>query len=276
MNTQTGLRPRPTCPNRPARLSETLDQSLAARERRQASAIGGRMDLLWHLGAEDFFTGLEDERTAFLALARRRELRKDAPVFAEGDPGRSCFYLERGLVRIFSQSRRGREPIFFLRRSGEIFGLAEVLDCQPRRAAAQALLPGVLHEVGKEAFETFLASHPRAAQKIIRILGRRLRHLSEQVEGLASCDVDTRMARLLLTLSADALAACPKQPEAGPAVPVEVPLRLTQEQMAAMTGSCQQTVCQFLKKFQDEGLIGMRGRAIFLLDTAALVQRAGG
>jgi len=55
-----------------------------------------------------------------------------------------------------------------------------------------------------------------------------------------------------------------------------VPLRLTQEQMAAMTGSCQQTVCQFLKKFQDEGLIGMRGRAIFLLDTAALVQRAGG
>ena len=238
------------------------------------------MDHFWHLGAEDFFTGLEDERTAFLALARRRELRKDDPVFAEGEPGRSCFYLERGLVRIFSQSRRGREPIFFLRRSGEIFGLAEVLDCQPRRAAAQALLPGVLHEVGKEAFESFLASHPRASQKIIRILGRRLRHLSEQVEGLASCDVDTRMARLLLTLSADALAASARRNgpggATGPAEPVEVPLRLTQEQMAAMTGSCQQTVCQFLKKFQEEGLIDMRGRAIILLDTAALLQRAGG
>jgi len=167
-----------------------------------------------------------------------------------------------------------------LRRSGEIFGLAEVLDCQPRRAAAQALLPGVLHEVGKEAFESFLASHPRASQKIIRILGRRLRHLSEQVEGLASCDVDTRMARLLLTLSADALAASAGRNgpggATGPAEPVEVPLRLTQEQMAAMTGSCQQTVCQFLKKFQEEGLIDMRGRAIILLDTAALLQRAGG
>jgi CRP-like cAMP-binding protein len=229
------------------------------------------MDLFWHLGTEDFFTGLEDERGAFLALARRRELKKDDPVFAEGEPGRSCYYLERGLVRIFSQSRRGREPIFFLRRSGEIFGLAEVLDCQPRRAAAQALLPGVLHEVDKAGLESFLAGHPRAAQKIIRTLGRRLRHLSEQVEGLASCDVDTRMARLLLTLSADAFAA-----SAAPAGPVEVPLRLTQEQMASMTGSCQQTVCQFLKKFQDEGLIGMRGRTILLLDPAALVQRASG
>jgi cAMP-binding proteins - catabolite gene activator and regulatory subunit of cAMP-dependent protein kinases len=229
------------------------------------------MDLFWHLGTEDFFTGLEDERGAFLALARRRELKKDDPVFAEGEPGRSCYYLERGLVRIFSQSRRGREPIFFLRRSGEIFGLAEVLDCQPRRAAAQALLPGVLHEVDKAGLESFLAGHPRAAQKIIRTLGRRLRHLSEQVEGLASCDVDTRMARLLLTLSADAFAA-----SAAPAGPVEVPLRLTQEQMASMTGSCQQTVCQFLKKFQDEGLIGMRGRTILLLDPAALVERAGG
>jgi CRP/FNR family transcriptional regulator, cyclic AMP receptor protein len=229
------------------------------------------MDPFWHLGAEDFFTGLEAERAAFLALGRRRELNKFDPIFAEGEPGRSCYYLERGLVRIFGLSRRGREPIFFLRRSGEVFGLAEVLDSQPRRAAAQALLPGVLHEVDKASLETYLAGHPAAAQKVIRILGRRLRHLSEQVEGLASCDVDTRMARLLLTLSADALGR-----PAASGTPVEVPLRLTQEQMAAMTGSCQQTVCQVLKKFQDEGLIGMRGRAILLLDPTALLDRAGG
>lgn len=229
------------------------------------------MDHFWHLGAEDFFAGLEAERQGFLALARRRGLDKDEPIFAEGEPSRSCYYLERGLVRIFGLSRRGREPIFFLRRPGELFGLAEVLDSQPRRAAAQALLPSVLHEIGKEALEAFLDRHPRAAQKIIRILGRRLRHLSEQVEGLASCDVDTRMARLLLTLCADALSA-----QAQPAGPVEVPLRLTQEQMAAMTGSCQQTMCQFLKKFQDEGLIRTRGRTIILLDPAALLERAQG
>lgn len=235
------------------------------------------MDHFWHLGAEDFFTGLDDERAAFLALARRRSLKKGDAVFAEGEQSRSCYYLERGLVRIFGLSRRGREPIFFLRRSGELFGLAEVLDSQPRRAAAQALLPGVLHEIGKRELEGFLDRHPRVAQKIIRILGRRLRHLSEQVEGLSSCDVDTRMARLLLTLSADAL-ACRPDPSgaAGASAPVEVPLRLTQEQMAAMTGSCQQTVCQFLKKYQDEGLISVRGKAITLEDPAALLTRAGG
>ncbi len=227
----------------------------------------------WHLGAEDFFTGRAAERRAFLACSRRRALKKDDPVFAEGELSRSCYYLESGLVRIFGLSRQGREPIFFLRRPGELFGLAEVLDSQPRRAAAQALLPGVLHEIGKQALEDFLDQHPRAAQKIIRILGRRLRHLSEQVEGLASCDVDTRMARLLLTLSADALAAR-KGPEA--ALPVAVPLRLTQEQMAAMVGSCQQTVCQLLKRSQEEGLIRVEKKQITILDPARLIAKAGG
>ena len=53
-----------------------------------------------------------------------------------------------------------------------------------------------------------------------------------------------------------------------------VPLRLTQGQMAAMVGSCQQTVCQFLKKFQEQGLIRVELKRITLLDPASLISRA--
>ena len=223
----------------------------------------------WHLGVEDFFTGLEQERRAFLLRSRRRALPKFAAVFDQGEPSRSCYYLEKGLVRIYGVSSQGKEPIFFMRRAGELFGLAEVLESPLRRAGAQTLTPSVLHEMDRRALEDFLDENPRAARKVICILGRRLRYLSDQVEGLMAGDVGARLAKLLLCLCAESFS--------GPAArqgPVAVPLRLTQGQMAAMVGSCQQTVCQFLKKFQEQGLIRGELKRITLLYPASLISRA--
>lgn len=225
----------------------------------------------WHLGVEDFFTGLEPERRAFLARARRRELPRFSTVFEQDEPARSCFYLEKGLVRIHGVSPQGKEPIFFLRREGEIFGLAEVLEAQPRRAAAQTLTPAALHEMDRRDLEAFLDENPRAARRVITILGRRLRHLGDQVGGLILSGVEERLARLLAGLCAEAFSG-PSPPPG----PVDVPVRLTQENLAAMAGSCQQTICQCLGKFQAEGLIRVERRRISILDPSGLLARAGG
>ena len=58
----------------------------------------------WQFRVEDFFTGLEQEKGAFLARSRRRALPKFAAVFDQGEPSRSCYYLEKGLVRIYGVS----------------------------------------------------------------------------------------------------------------------------------------------------------------------------
>lgn len=230
----------------------------------------GMTEQYWHLGVEDFFTGLEPERSAFLSHSRRHALPKFAAVFDQGEPSRSCYYLEKGLVRIYGVSPQGKEPIFFLRRSGEMFGLAEVLEAPLRRAGAQTLMASVLHELDRRDLETFLDNNPRAARRVISILGRRLRYLSDQVGGLIASDVGTRLAKLLLCLCANNLTS----PSAG-ATPLVVPLRLTQENMAAMVGSCQQTVCQFLKKFQEEGVIGVEKKQITILEPSRLIFLAG-
>lgn len=222
----------------------------------------------WHLGVDEFFTGLEQEKRAFLAHSRRRALPKFSAVFAQDEPSRSCYYLEKGLVRIYGVSSQGKEPIFFMRRAGEMFGLAEVLEAPLRRAGAQTLMASVLHEMDRRELEIFLDANPRVARKVICILGRRLRYLSDQVGGLIASDVGTRLAKLLLCLCAKSFSS--------PATrhgPVVVPLKLTQEQMASMVGSCQQTVCQFLKKFQEEGLIHVKMKQITLLDPARLISK---
>lgn len=223
----------------------------------------------WHLGEGDFFEGLAAEKAAFLGLARRRELAKGDIVFFEDDAGDSCFYLEQGLVKIFRIASSGKEPIFFLRRAGELFGLAEVMESASRKANAQALADCVLHEIAKPDLERFLAGNFPAARKIIRVLGGRLRYLGELLGNHMVCDVGTRLAKLLVYLAHGELAD-----EDAWRRPVVLPVPLTQEQMAAMTGSCQQTVSEFLKRFQAEGLVRVGRRKMTILDPLRLLEKA--
>ncbi|BFR49915.1 Crp/Fnr family transcriptional regulator [Nitratidesulfovibrio sp. HK-II] len=227
------------------------------------------MERNWHLWTEDFFADLPDERAAFLALSRRRDFAKNDMVFFEEDSGDSCFYVEQGIVRIFRIAPSGKEPIFFLRRRGEMFGLAEVLDSVPRKANAQALTPCVLREAGRDEFEKFLSGHFGAARRVIATLGGRVRYLGEQVGNLMTCDVGTRLAKLLVYMAYEVLGD-----EAAWLEPAVIPVRLTQEQMAAMTGSCQQTVSDFLREMQDEGLVRVTRREVVVLHPLRLLERA--
>lgn len=222
----------------------------------------------WHFSESEIFNGASVEKKDFMSLAKRRELGKDSIIFFEGDPSSSCFYLEKGIIRIFKTTLEGKEPIFFLRRQGEFFGLAEVIDAKPRKANAQTITTCVLYEINRTDFENLLARHPRFALKIIHILGGRIRYLGEQIENLMVCDVRTRLAKLLVYLSYDLLVDQEDWMK-----PVTIPFSLTQEQMASMTGSCQQTISELLKKFQKGQLIAISRKKINILDPIKLLSK---
>jgi CRP/FNR family transcriptional regulator, cyclic AMP receptor protein len=227
------------------------------------------MPTSWHLREQDFFVGLAAEKQAFMSLAKRRELKKNDMVFFEDDPGDSCFYLGSGLIKIFKITLDGKEPIFFLRRQGEFFGLAEVMEAKPRKANAQAITPGVLYKISQKNFDDLLASHYPMARRVIVVLGRRLRYLGEQIENLMVCDVSTRLAKLLVYLSYDQLTD-----EDSWVPPAQILVSLTQEQLAAMAGSTQQTVSEILKKLQEEKLITISKKRITILNPLKLLQKA--
>ncbi len=102
----------------------------------------------------------------------------------------------------------------------------------------------------------------------MEVLGGRLRYLGEQLGNLMSCDVTTRLLKLLFSLS------CYKQTDQDAWNASDtIPVKLTQEQMASMIGSCQQTVSEILKQFEKEGLIRIshNRREIIILKPAGLV-----
>jgi len=226
------------------------------------------METHWHLYEKDFFLDLPVEKEKFLSLSTRRSLKKNEFIFYEEDPGESCFYLETGSVKIFRVTALGKESIFFVRKTGEIFGLAEVIDAKKRKCNAQALTPCILYEINKNNFEFLLSQHHSLDRKVIKVLGRRLRYLGEQIENLMASDVTTRMLKLLFYLCCHSLID-----RASLNKPIKVPINLTQEQMASLTGSCQQTVSESLKQLQQDGLIQISKKEIILLNPLQIIDK---
>lgn len=223
---------------------------------------------LWHLSEKDFFADMPAEKDDFLTLAVAREVKRNETIFLEGDPGDHCYYLEKGSVKIFRATLVGKEPIFWVRKPGDFFGLAEIIDGKERVCSAKALTRSLIYEIRRKDFETLLERHHAVALKVIAVLGRRLRYLCEQIENLMICDVTERLSRLLVYLSFNHL-IFNDQSQA----PVSFPLELTQEDIAAMAGSCQQTVSETLKKLQQEGLIRVSRKEITIVKPSELLRR---
>lgn len=222
----------------------------------------------WHFVEEDFFRDLSVEKREFLLRSVRRPLKKHDAVFSEDEPANSCYYLREGSVKISRITSWGKEPIIFVRMAGEMFGLAEVIDGKKRKCNARAISPGILHEIKRKDFEDLLSRHYPLVRRVIEVLGRRVRFLAEQIENLIVSDVPTRLLKLFVYLCYPQLINLDSVDS-----PILIPVSLTQEQLAACTGSCQQTISETMKLMQEDGLIQVSKKQITILKPLEIMDR---
>jgi CRP/FNR family cyclic AMP-dependent transcriptional regulator len=101
------------------------------------------------------------------------------------------------------------------------------------------------------------------------MLGSRVRYLGDRLSNLATGSVMSRLIKLLISLVYDLL------PDAEAwAKPVALPVRISQEQLASMTGSTQPTVSDLLQKLHKAGLIAIAHRQITICNPLHLLAHA--
>src|SRR5574341_75169 len=135
----------------------------------------------------DFFEEFPADREAFLQICRSEIYRKGAFPFFQGDRDQKVFYIQAGLVKIIRVTPCGREAIVSLRYPGQLFGLAEAMGGDARRASAQAARKTHVHLTRGARFKEFLRDHPLVAVRVGEVLSRRLRDLCQQIESLMVC-----------------------------------------------------------------------------------------
>lgn len=201
------------------------------------------------------------------SLARRARVEHYPPgreIFAKGSPGRSMIAVSRGSVKITSLSPGGREIILNVIYAGEIFGEIAVIDGAERTASAVAMTECELLVLDRRDVIPLFERHPEICMILMRILCRRLRQTSEQVEDMLFRSLEARLAKALLQIAESAGRLEPRTPP--------VCFRLSQRELATMAGGSRESVNKQLQVWQKAGLIALGRGSIAIRDTTALAR----
>ena len=197
-----------------------------------------------------------DDLAGLLAIATVQHYRKSELVFRSGTPGSNVYFLRSGKIKIHQLSPLGREVILWFCFPGEIFGLAEVASGGGRVVNAQASAPSEVLAVSQEKFRDLASRRSRIAMLSMQVLSSRLRVLGEMFVNLVADDVNTRIAKLILRLSAR------YGTRVGREIFLNIPL--THQELADMVGTSRQTVTSALNAFKRQGVLSIDARRIHI------------
>jgi CRP/FNR family transcriptional regulator/CRP/FNR family cyclic AMP-dependent transcriptional regulator len=212
------------------------------------------------------FRELPPSRLAELAqMVRRRTYHRGETIFHKGDPGNSLYLITDGQVKIVLPSDTGEEMTLGVLEAGDMFGELALFDGRPRSATMVAVENTAVLLLYRDDFLGFVGRNPEVATALLGVLSRRLRATDEWIEDAIFLDVPGRLAKRLLDL-ADRHG---KPTDRG----VEIDLKLTQQDLAAMVGATRESVNKHLGWMRDHRLITLDGQRIILLRPAELRKR---
>jgi CRP-like cAMP-binding protein len=186
------------------------------------------------------------------AMTLERHYDRGDIILLEGDPGGALHYVRSGLVKVFKTSTEGKEQALRLIAAGQTFNDVPALDGGPNPASAAAMEPSVIYMIRRAELRKLILTRPEVAEAAVQTLASALRHLVALVEDLSLRHVTARVAKLLL----DQEISAQKGQHAH---------NLTQQEMAALTGTVREVVGRALKDLEAAGAIELQqGRAIIL------------
>jgi len=199
---------------------------------------------------------------AIMAIAVEKTINAGELIFSDGDPGNGFYITADGLIKIYKVSAEGKEQILHLFGPGEPFGEVPVFSGHAFPANAEAIKKSKLLFFPRDTFVNLVTKNPFLALNMLAILSRRLRHFTVQVENLSLKEVPARLAGYFILLAEEQ-----ENPEV-------VQLKISKGHLASFLGTIPETLSRMLKKMSDQGLIGVEGRKIRLLDYDGLVDLA--
>lgn len=185
-------------------------------------------------------------------------------VHHEGEPAGRLYVVATGTVKLKAHDEEGRALVRDLIAPGEIFGALQALGDDRYRDEAEVLRPGCLLVLSAETFRELLVDIPGVAVAALELTASRLREARETAQELATLPVDRRLASTLLRL-ADKVGTT-----GADGVALEV--ALSQQDLAAMTGTTPESVSRTFRTFRERGLL-QAGRARLLITDLQGLQR---
>jgi CRP/FNR family transcriptional regulator, cyclic AMP receptor protein len=210
----------------------------------------------------ELFAGVpEEDVRRLLAIARRRTFDRDEVVFHRGDPADCLHLIASGRFAVGITTPLGATALLGVRGPGDAFGeLALVARGEGRRSATvSALEPAETRSVLVGDFDRLRREHPSIDGLLVRILGERVRRLSEELTEAYYLSAEKRLLRRLVEL--------------GDLYSGTIPL--PQEQLAELAGTSRATANHVLRELERRGVVELRRATVIVREPERLKERSG-
>ncbi|MEQ8824319.1 MAG: Crp/Fnr family transcriptional regulator [Filomicrobium sp.] len=207
--------------------------------------------------ATSLFSGLDEESCAAIAKEMRPvSFSNGQVIFARGDEGKDVYLVADGRVRLSVLTAEGRELSFAHAEAGSLFGEIAMIDGGLRTADATAATKVAAYSLSRSAFQRVLESHSTVAESMLKFLCQRLREADQQLEAIALCPIEVRLARFFLTAVRARAGEEPEDDE------VTIPFKMSQSELALLIGASRPKVNTALSLLEGNGAIKRDGQSI--------------
>jgi CRP/FNR family transcriptional regulator len=191
-----------------------------------------------------------------------RHLEQGEMFYTPEKRSETLFMLQKGKIRIFRTTPDGRELTLAIVESGTIFGEMALTGQRLEGAYAQAMEPSEVSTMAREDLERLVVQKPEVGLKIMHLLSERLRRYETRLEDITMKDVHARLASIIVML----VESEGVRSGAG----YRIPAHYTHQRLGTMIGANREVVTRAFGVLQDEGVVELRRRLIYVRDLQAL------
>lgn len=196
-----------------------------------------------------------------------RRLQMGEIFFGPQDRSERLFLLQSGRVRIFRTTPDGREFTLAVVEAGTVFGEMALTGQRLEGAYAQALAPSQVSTMLRADLERLILEKPEVGLRIMQLLSERLRRQETRLEDVSTKDVKARLASIIvLMVESEGVRS-----DTG----YRIPAHYTHERLGTMIGANRTAVTRAFGLLQDEGVVQLRRRLIYVTDLEGLRWSAG-
>ena len=192
-------------------------------------------------------------------LAGKLTLRKyeaGTTIFNKNDPGSTLYIIKNGQVNISAPSPGDEEVVLATMRNGDFFGELSILDSKPRSATATAMETSEVFTLERDDFLDVIHTEPELAVNTLAALSQRLRRTNLLLGDAFFLDLPTRLSKKLLEVAIKH----GLETDMG----LKIDMRLTQDELAGVMGASRKSVNRLLGEFQDQGLIFISNKNVYI------------
>ncbi len=183
---------------------------------------------------------------------------KGETIFKQGAFSPYVIFVVKGLIKVYLQTGYDKQINISLAGTGDFLAFSAVFGENIHNYSAQALKDSVICMIEKESLKKILLEHPQFALQITSKNYRNERHLLGIIKNVTYKQMRGKLASTLLYLSQEEF------------LKENIFNYLTRQEIADFAAISTESAIKFLKEFEKENIIKLKGRNVEITDKSKL------